>query len=305
MILILDSAEGPLEIGAVNSLDGTVVSRWRGSAAGSTVEDLEEGLSAVISGIAEAGGDGKPILGNRFQKCPFQAIVIAQGPGSFTGLRIGYAFATGLASVWGIPVIEVPSLDAYAASSRSIASGLRTRVPNALSEEQTPWWGIVVSDARRGEWFTKYFWWSGNKLLGDDEPVIRSMHEIKILLRNGFRDRNGKASKAIDGEELASANLMAPMIITPGDLLPLALLVENEADEGESSASKEVFALQLHRVPCRITAICSWIITRQPFGASACPVESPSRMLAALQPLYVRSVAAKTIEERDRDKDIG
>lgn len=305
MFLILDSAEGPLEIGAVNPMDGTVLSRWRGSAAGSTVEDLEEGLGAVISGLVKAGGERDAIRDNTHRKSPFQAIVIAQGPGSFTGLRIGYSFVMGLASVWGIPVIEVPSLDAYAASSRSIAGGLSTKGPSAHGAEPAPWWGIVVSDARRGEWFTKHFWWSENKLYGDDEPVIRSTREIKVLLRSGCRDRNDKALKVIDGGETASANLIAPMIITPGDLLTLASLVDNEADDGEGSTSKEVFALQLHRVPCRIAAIGSLVLTRQPIVPRSCPDGSPSRMLAALQPLYVRSVAAKTIEERDKEKCLG
>jgi tRNA threonylcarbamoyladenosine biosynthesis protein TsaB len=43
------------------------------------------------------------------------AIAIANGPGAFTGLRVGVATGLGLATAWGCPVVPVSSLQARAA----------------------------------------------------------------------------------------------------------------------------------------------------------------------------------------------
>ena len=46
-------------------------------------------------------------------------VAVTVGPGSFTGLRVGLAFAKGLAIAGGVPCLGVGVLEALAASSRS------------------------------------------------------------------------------------------------------------------------------------------------------------------------------------------
>ena len=47
-------------------------------------------------------------------KSDLEAVACMEGPGSFTGLRIGFAAAKGLALALGIPIIPVPTLDCIA-----------------------------------------------------------------------------------------------------------------------------------------------------------------------------------------------
>jgi len=68
------------------------------------------------------------------------AIAVAVGPGSFTGLRVGIAVARGLADGLGIPTLPYPSTLGWACAMRSCA------VPVA-----------VTLDARRGELYTALY----------------------------------------------------------------------------------------------------------------------------------------------------
>lgn len=69
-------------------------------------------------------------------------IAVSIGPGSFTGLRIGLSVAKGLAMATGLPVVGVPTLEAYAHSA-------------------APRPGLVcpVLDARKGEVYAAAFRW--------------------------------------------------------------------------------------------------------------------------------------------------
>jgi len=64
------------------------------------------------------------------QATDLQAVAIAQGPGSFTGLRIGMGVAKGLALANGIPLVAVPTL-AIVAAGVPLTTGLLVAVLQA------------------------------------------------------------------------------------------------------------------------------------------------------------------------------
>jgi tRNA threonylcarbamoyladenosine biosynthesis protein TsaB len=69
-----------------------------------------------------------------------ELIACMRGPGSFTGLRIGFSAGKGLALARGLPLVSVPTLDCIAYSHAA-------------------WPGLVlpVIDARKGRYFTALF----------------------------------------------------------------------------------------------------------------------------------------------------
>ena len=86
-----------------------------------------EALDRAVGGLFDAAGIGRSELG---------AIVVGAGPGSFTGLRISFGYAKGLALGLRIPLSGISSFQAAA---------LDFLAPATLS--------VVVADARRSEVF--------------------------------------------------------------------------------------------------------------------------------------------------------
>jgi len=88
-----------------------------------------------------------------------KAIIVAIGPGSFTGLRVGLSAAKGMAQGLRIPIIGVSSLEAMA-----------TQLPFA----EHPICPMITS--RKGEVFTSIF------KRGDNHKVIRQSKDISLKL---------------------------------------------------------------------------------------------------------------------------
>ncbi len=74
-------------------------------------------------------------------------IACSQGPGSFTGIRIGAATAKGLAMGYGVPIIPVPTIKALAY--------------NIVDTEKLI---CPIMDARRNQVYTGVFKWEKGKL---------------------------------------------------------------------------------------------------------------------------------------------
>lgn len=92
------------------------------------------------------------------------AIALSAGPGSFTGLRIGYSYAKGIAHATQLPLIEIPTLELWASTSQD------SKLPI-----------MPVVDARRGDIYTALYKKSDSQLEEIHPPQILPIHSITEL----------------------------------------------------------------------------------------------------------------------------
>ncbi|MEM8933528.1 MAG: tRNA (adenosine(37)-N6)-threonylcarbamoyltransferase complex dimerization subunit type 1 TsaB, partial [Acidobacteriota bacterium] len=89
-----------------------------------------------------------------------RGLVVLQGPGSFTGLRVGLGTALGLHQALGLPATALPTLDILARSAKA-----------EVSDGDTV---TAVVDALRGEWMARTFVFEGGEPQPVDEASLRS-----------------------------------------------------------------------------------------------------------------------------------
>lgn len=145
-ILIVDTALGACTAAVVE--DGRVL--------GLRSELMTKGHQERLAGmardaVADAGGDFDAL----------DRIGVTVGPGSFTGLRVGMAFAQGLGAALDRPVVGVSTLDALAASIE----------PAGLV--------AAVIDARRGQVYARLF--RDGVALGEAEALSLETATDRIL----------------------------------------------------------------------------------------------------------------------------
>lgn len=129
-VLIIDTALGLCSAG-VFAVEGGVA-RPLGLRSEAMAKGHQERLAGMArDAVAEAGGfEGLDRIG------------VTTGPGSFTGLRVGLAFAQGLAAALGVPVVGITTLDGLAASTEGKGAT------------------AALIDARRGQVYAR-FWRDG------------------------------------------------------------------------------------------------------------------------------------------------
>ncbi len=130
------------------------------------------------------------------------AIAIAGGPGSFTGLRIGSSTAKGLGMVLDIPIINVPTVDALAYN----LYGTKDMV-------------CPIMDARRNQVYTGLYEFAGNEFVVIKKQIAVGIDEIAAEINS----RNKGVIFLGDGVDVHKETLKelinVPMSFAPAHLL--------------------------------------------------------------------------------------
>jgi tRNA threonylcarbamoyladenosine biosynthesis protein TsaB len=110
-----------------------------------------------------------------------KAVAVAQGPGSFTALRIGVAFAAGLSIPRNLPVIGVPTLDILAGAQPPAKQDLVAFIPAGRGRAA---WRLY--QCKKGEWRAE-----GETQASTWEELAARAPRNAILC--GEADRDGRA----------------------------------------------------------------------------------------------------------------
>ncbi len=148
-LMVVDTALGLCTAG-VFEVDSAGVRRL-----GLTSEPMVKGHSERIAGFAR---DAAVEAGVAF--ADLDRIGVTVGPGSFTGLRVGLAFAQGLGAALDRPVVGISALDALAASA-----------VEALE-------AAALIDARRGQVYARF--WRGGEADGAAEALTLEAAAARI-----------------------------------------------------------------------------------------------------------------------------
>ncbi|MCZ2097449.1 MAG: tRNA (adenosine(37)-N6)-threonylcarbamoyltransferase complex dimerization subunit type 1 TsaB [Anaerolineae bacterium] len=140
MLLAIDTASQFMSLALHDGRQIGYEATWR-SRNNHTVE-LAPAIRAALASAGQALGD-------------LSAIAVAQGPGSFTGLRIGLGVAKGLAQARGLPLVAIPTLEIVAAGVPPLGSRL-----------------IAVLQVGRGRLCAQPFAWAGAGWTGDGPAEI-------------------------------------------------------------------------------------------------------------------------------------
>ena len=150
---------------------------------------------------ATSHGDAVPALVTQALKVQpiVEQVVVGMGPGPFTGLRVGIAFARTFAKARNISVIGVCSLDAIA----------------ALVREEDEF--IIATDARRKEiYWAKYR--DGKRIEGPsvDLPALIAKRDLPIFGEGGVK------YALAESDEIQFPDLLALVINSENQLLHLS-----------------------------------------------------------------------------------
>ena len=155
-----------------------------------------------------------------------EGFAVTQGPGSFTGLRIGMSAVKGLAAAYGRPVVGIPTLEALA---RQVV----------VAEELI----CPMIDARRGEvYFAGYCYVNGtlrkkiSVQVGTPHKILDNLQESCTFVGNGavlyqkeiidiLQDRARFVAAGLNDIRASTVALIGQQRILDGDVDDIATLV--------------------------------------------------------------------------------
>lgn len=153
----------------------------------------EAGHSEALSGAA-----ARLLQGAGLTLRDLAAIAVAEGPGSFTGLRIGLAWAKGAAWGAGIPLVLVPSHESLATAHDAPGSVVASLIPGERGRVEAALWSGRLP---------KLLW--GPESIDEDEVVERLLEQTdgaSLLLA----PLTPKIAAAIEDQSEEAAALLAP-----------------------------------------------------------------------------------------------
>lgn len=127
MILAIDTAFGPIGVALASPSGEVIAHQVVPDALGAQAEKLPPLVQLMF---AEAG----------LKPAAVERIAVTTGPGAFTGVRVGLAFAKGMALALKVPLLGFNTLHCLIAQARAARPGARY---------------AAVIDARRGEFYAQ------------------------------------------------------------------------------------------------------------------------------------------------------
>jgi len=164
-------------------------------------------------------------------------VIVALGPGSFTGIRIGLSVAKGLSESLAIPIVGVPTLAAMA-----------SQLP-FLKEDICPLVG-----SRKGEVFTALFRWSApGYLLRLRQDTCLKTSKIGSIISNKtvFIGNDLSQQGPILKQQVKGKPVMAPANLWNLKASSLGILGLKRLQKGESDNSGELVPIYLRGADIR------------------------------------------------------
>ncbi len=156
-----------------------------------------------------------------------EEVLIGAGPGSFTGLRVGFSFATGFSCGLGKQLIAVPSFLAYAGE----VEGERV---------------ITIADARRAEVFYGCYSNQGRE--------VKEIETATIISTSDFEKKFLEFSKNYKTTVVASGEINSEIAFIRPKQLAKNLITVSDSEIGDFYRKNEPKLLYLRKVAAKTIA---------------------------------------------------